>query len=360
MKIGHARFVAFGLSALAAVTGAGTALAEDLPQTSEAALYSITRGFRQTSLPLLERLGAREPDSVSTALVEKLCPRPCANLTRRAARNMLEVASGDWSVQVFGDGTAARYQNLEVGKRMRPLGRDPSQKTLSEELVRAGRAYIDASLASVIILGLDEQLVPTRVDYRFEGGYDARTRETTRSVVANRVVFGRTVRGVPVVGGGARVVLTFANDGTLESFQYDWPRYQVGSPRSVVAIDDILDRVQAVVGDRMGVPTSSTTRVSKGAGPSYTVELMKNTVLQNLECGYYDPGVQSREPSAPIQPGCVYHVVHQADDGVRAGFAGAVPAATQIEPDPGWREAVLLRGPGPSQRPLVPGPSRGQ
>jgi hypothetical protein len=349
-------FIAVGFLVL----GTGVAPAQDLPQTSEAALYSITRGFRQTSLPLLQRLGTREPDAVSAALVEKLCPAPCANLNRRAAGTKLEVASGDWSVQVIGDGTAARYENIEVGKRLHSTGRDPSQKTSSEALERAGRAYIEANLASVITLGLDEQIVPTRIDYRFEAGLDLGTQQTTRAVVANRIVFGRTIRGVPVVGGGARVVLTFANDGALESFQYDWPQYQVGSPRSVVAHADILDRVQAVIGDRMGVPTSPTTRVSKSQGPTYTVELMQNTVLQNLECGYYDPGVLSREATAPVQPGCVYHVVHQSDNGKRAGFAGAVPAAAQIEPDPGWREAIFLRGPGPSQQPLVPGPSRAQ
>jgi hypothetical protein len=127
-----------------------------------------------------------------------------------------------------------------------------------------------------------------------------------------------------------------------------------------VAIADILDRVQAVIGDRMGVPTSPTTRVPKGEGRTYAVELMPNTVLQKLECGYYDPGVLAREAAAVVQPGCVYHVVHQSDDGRRAGFAGAVPAAAQIEPDPGWREAVFLRGPSPSQPPLLPAPSRAQ
>jgi hypothetical protein len=173
-------------------------------------------------------------------------------------------------------------------------------------------------------------------------------------------VFGGTIRGVPVVGGGGRVVFTFANDGALESFQYDWPQYQIDNPRTVVAIADILDRVQAVIGDRMGVPTSPTTRVPKGEGRTYAVELMPNTVLQKLECGYYDPGVLAREAAAVVQPGCVYHVVHQSDDGRRAGFAGAVPAAAQIEPDPGWREAVFLRGPSPSQPPLLPAPSRAQ
>jgi hypothetical protein len=38
----------------------------------------------------------------------------------------------------------------------------------------------------------------------------------TCSVAANRVVFGRTLNGVLVVGNGSTVVVTFANDGSME------------------------------------------------------------------------------------------------------------------------------------------------
>jgi hypothetical protein len=164
------RFIVASVSLIAIMAGTGVAPAQDLPATSEAALYSITRGFRETSMPLLRRQAMRDSGTVGAALLEKLCPRPCANLSRRAAGNKLELAYADWSLQVMGDGTAAHYQNLEVGKRMHSIGRDPAQKMSEEELVRAGRAYIEANLASVTTLGPDEQIVPTRVDYRIEGG----------------------------------------------------------------------------------------------------------------------------------------------------------------------------------------------
>jgi len=32
-------------------------------------------------------------------------------------------------------------------------------------------------------------------------------------VVANRIVVGRNIHGVPVVGNGSTVILTFSNDG---------------------------------------------------------------------------------------------------------------------------------------------------
>ena len=45
------------------VVGAGLASAQELPATREAALYSITHGFRETSLPLLRRQGVGDFDA---------------------------------------------------------------------------------------------------------------------------------------------------------------------------------------------------------------------------------------------------------------------------------------------------------
>ena len=55
--------------------------------------------------------------------------------------------------------------------------------------------------------------------------------------------------------------------------QYDWPRSQIDSVRSVVAVADILDRVQAVIGDRMGVPTSPTTQSHPSKSRACAVEV---------------------------------------------------------------------------------------
>ena len=54
----------------------------------------------------------------------------------------------------------------------------------------------------MIVLGPDEELVPVRTDYRIEVGQDLTTGEVLESVVANRIVFGRTLEGVPVFDGG--------------------------------------------------------------------------------------------------------------------------------------------------------------
>jgi hypothetical protein len=352
-------------STLAALFGfgmslGGPAIGQELPDLRAAAQFSITQGFKQSSLPLLRRLGGDAPDAVTAALVEKLCAGPCPSLIRRAPGNLLEVTNGNWSLQVLGDGAAARFRDVEVGKRAHSLAREDAQKTSAESLVRAAHDYISANLASVIVLGPEERLVPLRTDYRIEAGQDLKIQKVTRSVVANRVVFGRTIRDIPIVGGGSKVVLTFANDGSLESFQYDWPKYETGSARPVVNLAGIVERMQRVVGLRMGVPASMfSAREPKGQGPGYGIELIKGAVLQRLECGLYDPGFAARDTSAPVQPGCVYNVVSQGDAGGRVGLTGAVPGAVRIEPDARWPESVMLRDAGAGE-PVVPGPSRAQ
>jgi hypothetical protein len=355
------RLIVGALSLFATVLPGSRARGQDFPQTSAAAESAIAHGFKRSSLPLLQRSASGDPTAVSRALIEKLCPAPCPPPTVRAPGNMLQVTTNYWSLQIIGDGTSARFQDLEVGKRAHSLAKTHRDRTAATALEQAGRKFIASKLASVIVLGPEEELVPVRTDYRIEGGYNVKTRESIRSVVANRIVFGRAVGGVPIVGGGSTVVLTFANDGSLESFQYDWPKYEAATGRAVVSLEEILRRVQTVVGMRMGIPIANpSARAPKDEGPKYAIELTKNTVLRKLECGYYDPGFLARTPSAAVQPGCVYHAVSQAEDGTRSGFAGAVPGAAQIEPDAAWAEAGVLRGPSPNAEPIVPQSSRSQ
>jgi hypothetical protein len=346
------------------ILGLGQAFADDLLKPSGTAGFSIALGFKQTSLPLLKRVAGGAPDAVSEALLQKLCSGQCPPLSRSAPINRVEAAGDTWSLQVLGDGTAARYRNMEVGGREHAIAKEKTQQMSAESLYRAGRDFIDAQLASVVVVGPEEKIVPVRTDYRVEGGTNLRTGETARSVVANRVVFGRTIRDVPVVGGGSRIALTFANDGSLESFQYDWPKYEYeaqSAERSVVDLEGILERVRRAVGLRLGVP-SSTAPISAfgGQDASHGVELLTNTVLRKLECGYYDPGFSAREASAPVQPGCVYEAVSHDEAGGRSALSGAVPAATFVEADPSWPEAARLGAPAPNEIPAIPGPSQGR
>ena len=178
-----------------------------------------------------------------------------------------------------------------------------SAKISAAELEQKGRIFIAANLASEVVLGPDEELVALRADYRTEGGQDLATGVITQAVVASRIVFGRTVHGIPVVGNGSKVILTFTNDGSLESFRYDWPTYRVVSSQSLVDAGEILSRVQKVVSTRAGVAAPITAAVAPSSVTApYPVELTPNTKLKALDCGYYDAGSCARQTQS-VQTG---------------------------------------------------------
>ncbi len=324
-----------------------TLSAADFARTTSAAQLSMSQGFSQSSLPLLNRAAGINSKAANATLLQKLCSDACSGANTNILTDRLQTTGDHWMVEVLGDGTAARFRDLEVEAKEHSLAKDSSQKLSAESLEQSGRAFINSKLGSVILLGAGEELVPVRTDYLIEGGQDVKTRQITRSVVANRMVFGRTINGVPVVGGGSTVVLTFANDGAVESFQYDWPSYQATSARSVVDSAEILHRVQQAVNARTGVSASNTLVVPSAK----IISPVQSTTLQKLECGYYDPGASARDAHAPVQSGCVYHAVKQDANGMRQGFAGAVPGAQQIEPDDNWTEAHIVQGMGSGEMP---------
>ncbi|HXP70776.1 MAG TPA: hypothetical protein VOA88_15950 [Candidatus Dormibacteraeota bacterium] len=349
------------LAALAVFPGVDSVRGQERARSNGDSPSPIEYGFKRPSLPLLRRGALKDVGSVSAALVEKLCPAPCRHPAADTPGNMIEVATESWSLQVLGDGSAVRFRDVEVSKRAHRLAKSYSDRASAAALESEGRKFIEARLASVIILGPGEELVPVRTEYRIEGGHNLKTHETVRSVTASHIVFGRTIRGTPVVGGGSTIVLTFANDGSVESFQYDWPKYEeaMSTPRDVVGGQEILRRVEKVISMRVGIPSGNLTeRKSRGEGAATAIELSKNMTLQKLECGYYDPGYVARVPEAAVQAGCVYHAVSRGEHGIRAGFAGAVPGAVQIEADAGWPEAGALRRVGSGLEQIVPQSSR--
>jgi hypothetical protein len=325
----------------ASVMIAGIARAEELPQTKAHQQFSVTQGFHEPVLAELHRAGAVDANKVSSALIEQLRPGSAYQSTKQESK--LHITGKGWSLDVTADGTAAEYQDHAVEARAHSLGKPVSEKMSVAELDRKGRAFIAAKLASRIVLGADEELIPVRADYRTEGGQDLATGEIAHAVVANRIVFGRTLRGVPVVGNGSKVILTFINDGSLESFRYDWPKYQAAASQNLVDAGEILSRVQKVIAARNGVaaPTSGVT-VPSSEGEAYPVELTPNTKLQALECGYYDAGSFALHAAQSVQPGCTYHAVSQDSQRMRAGYAGAVPAGTRFEQDAAWVETQIL------------------
>src|SRR5208282_3229365 len=328
------------LAASAMMIASSTARAEELPQTKAQQQFSVTQGFRDSALPVLHRAGTVEQNKVNSALIAKLGLGSVEHSSKLGGE--LHLTGKQWSLDVTADGSGVDYRDAAVEARAHSLGKPLSEKMSAAELEQKGRAFIAAKLASQIVLGADEQLVAVRADYRTEGGQDLATGEISHAVVANRIVFGRTLHGVPVVGNGSKVILTFTNDGSLESFRYDWPKYQAGISQQIVDAGQILSRVQKVMGVRSGVsaPTSGVP-VPSSQAEAYPIELIPNTQLQALDCGYYDPGSTARQLQS-VQPGCTYLAVFQDRNGTRQGYAGAVPAGDRFDADAAWLEAGVL------------------
>lgn len=339
MNNNHLNLVAAATIAASAMVAGSMALADELPATRARQHASATQGLGRPSLAVLQRASAAEPSAVSAGLIDRL--RPASVFQTTTVSGKLRTEGEQWSLEVSSDGAGAEYRDQTVQALAHSLGRPLAEKMSEADLEAKGRAYIASKLASQIALGKDEELVALRADYRTEGGQDLITGETHSAVVANRIVFGRMLGGVPVVGNGSKVILTFSNDGSLESFRYDWPAYQAGNALQVVGAGEVLSRVQKVMSVRAGVAPSSIVPVPGGAGKAFPLELGPDAQLQGLECGYYDSGLQDGKARS-VQPGCTYLAVSKDVNGMRVGHAGAVPAGVSFDVDASWLETRIL------------------
>ena len=67
-----------------------------------------------------------------------------------------------------------------------------------------------------MLLAPGERLEPEAISARTEGGVAADGTGAYSAVVANRIVFTRVIDGLPVVGAGSKVTVTFLNDGSVQ------------------------------------------------------------------------------------------------------------------------------------------------
>jgi hypothetical protein len=343
MKYNNPALVLSALAMLGTIGTSGAANAADFAQTTAAQQFSVTHGFAQSALSMQRRVAPGTAAGVTSGLIGGLCAGPCAlqSLSRRA--NELRATGSGWSLNVSADGSAARFEDLAVQRQGPALAKDPSQALTAARLEGSDRAVIASKLRSVIVLGPQEELVPVRTDYLIAGMQNVKTNAVVRSVIANRIVFGRRLHGVAVVGGGSTVTLTFANNGALESWRYDWPRYQAAASQTIVNVTQIVQRIKSVIGARkVAGRVPSNARQISGKIQANAPIGKPGAALQKLECGHFDPGVAARSASALVQPGCLYHVVARDSDGFRQGFAGAVPAGVAFTRDAGWIETSIL------------------
>jgi hypothetical protein len=258
--------------------------------------------------------------------------------------SMLITVNG-WRIALTADGTAAHGQRVSAAAPPVPTKLDLAT------LDRLGRAFISEQLSSVVAPQAGERIVVLRSIYEIQGGQDLSGRRDPELVRANRVVFGREIDRLGVVGGGSTISITFGNDGVPMSFEYDWPSYSVTSTLAIAPPATVLGRLQRVAVARSGGGAASTSLPQVDTSRGYPAALAQGIELSRVECGYFDPGTLTKTGSDIVQPACKYEVVSSTRLGthvLRHGLGGAVPAAITAVPDDKWLELQLLSGNGSS------------
>jgi hypothetical protein len=323
--------------------------AADFPRGDTHAADSLAQGVGAANLPILQRQSG-DPEATVSSLLPVVCQGDCDSVVRETRKFGIRVSGKTWHLDVFGDGSMSEFSDDAARARAHDQGIDASSAMSQAALEAAGRAYISKVLSKVVALQPGDDLVPDVSSARTEGGSDVSGNLAPVKVTGNRIAFTRTINGIPVVGAGSKVTITFLNDGTVESFRYDWPSYvATGRQADMINVGDILQRVQFVMGVRTGAKGAPPPTITVPTNPtaSTVVDLGADVQMQRLSCGYYDSGLLTRRAGAPMQAGCYYHVTHvQAVNGLAttAAYSGAVPAAVQAEIDSGWPEEGVLRG----------------
>ncbi|MET0225701.1 MAG: hypothetical protein ABW187_04600, partial [Dokdonella sp.] len=271
---------------LAAACFAGIPLAQagtSFQRADDNAAQSLAAGMGNAKPLLLQRLAGNARTTLAT-LLPTVCKSACDSAKREMRGDALHVSGDGWQLDVSADGAMAEFSDDRARARAHDLGVDTAAAIPAATLEAAGRRFIASRLGGVIALRPGEQLVPEATYTRNEGGVDAAGHRAAERTTAQRIVFTREIDGIPVVGNGSKIAITFLNDMTVESFRYDWPDYVIrGSAPAMAARDVLLQRVQSVVGARTGQPSANAITLNAGAA---TVDLGGGAELNRLECGY--------------------------------------------------------------------------
>ena len=203
-----------------ALTNPGTAFAGSTPRSDEHAKTSLTTGFSVKSLPVLKWRSPRSPEATLNVLLRSLPGKTDApyKILRQQNDPVLRVAAQEWRLDIFGSGSAAEYLNEGNAGRALRTAVEPSQAMRLAQLERSGRDYIAQGLAGVITLTPGDSLTSEAMSARVMGGSAIDGSSSYSTVLANRMIFTREIEGVPVVGAGSKVAVTFLNDGSIEFF----------------------------------------------------------------------------------------------------------------------------------------------
>jgi hypothetical protein len=306
-------------------------------------------GPKLESIPILMRQPEVDPAATLALLRESIPAARSVSCKPEKLQDRIRISGSTWRLDVFGDGSGAEFVDNDALDRGHYSGVKPGAAKSNDIIEANGRAFIERTLSRLIVLQPDERLVLATTARRTEGGVAPGGGNAYSAVVAYRVVFSREIGGIPVVGAGSKVTVTFLNDGSVASFRYDWPVYRhTGKMQTLAAPSEVLRRLQRITKIRTKAKIDHAV-VAPPSLESFTgpIKLGAAAKLEDMKCGYYDPGFAVRDPAAPIQAGCYYHLLEFSGEGhyvTTAGYSGAVPAGASFEQDDRWPEVNVLRG----------------
>jgi hypothetical protein len=138
------------------------------------------------------------------------------------------------SFKISADGTKFRFRGNIDDPNEIARARSGGRIIEKDELEKIGRRFVSDALRDFVKLGSDESLVFLGAKYLRDEGLSADAKQRDVEVTSNVAVFGREIRGVPVIGSGSKIAVWFANDRQPVAFDVDWPVYKVGRTRQSV------------------------------------------------------------------------------------------------------------------------------
>ncbi|WP_437597161.1 hypothetical protein WMF28_31585 [Sorangium sp. So ce590] len=337
------RSVVAALVASIAALSSG-AQARESAYRAELGARSRASGLGAKTVELLRRLPGRGNAEVASLVTSRLrAPAGVLRLAEGSERQNVDggrlqvTSTSGWSIRVREDGTRVEFDNrgyLEQAAAGKVAVKD---RISHEELEQIGKSFISKTLGGLVTTKAGEELVPLKSEYEVHGGGEGAGPKQYENVVANTIVFGRTVNGIAVLGAGSKIAVTFANDRTPVAFSYDWPEYAaLGERQDVHDMSVINERMSALASMRFGA---------------------SEVEVKRFECGYFDRGAKrKRDVAAPIQAACVVHYVGRrqvqevaADraapesGAVVTAISDAIPVGVHVLEDAAWPHAQALR-----------------
>lgn len=289
---------------------------------------ALREGFGKDAVLVLEP-GRGPGREVVARLLRAMASRTGGPLGPRLTARGLKAARSDdrntafvgpfSTLKVSADGTKFRLRGNIDDPQAIERARSAGRMIDKDELEKIGRRFIDNVLRDFVKLGSEESLVFLGSKYLRDEAMSADKKQHTDEVIANIAIFGREVRGIPVIGNGSKIAVWFANDRQPVGVDVDWPVYRVTQTRqSVLSRERLFERVRA-------------TTVAPGGSD--------RAAVSRFECGYVDLGATKR--GSGIQSGCAVHYSGRNDDTAWARVE-YVPAGEQVFADPKWPVARMV------------------